>query len=68
MYSDEENRGFPVFRASELPTNFPYGAVVTPDIRYHELWNAETTHRQRRAEKFISDNSSCLAVLCTAHI
>ena len=65
IYSGEEYQGFPVFRASELPLDYPYSAVITPDGRYHEL-GIENKHEL--AEGLLKEHGDCLAVLCTAHV
>jgi hypothetical protein len=67
-YSGEEYPGFPVFRASELPLEYPYGGVVTPDGRYHELWIGEGERKRELAEGLLKEHGNCLAVLCTAHV
>lgn len=61
-------KGHPVFRASELPLDLPYGAVVTPYGLYHELWTGEDRYRPERTERLIKEHWNCLAVLCSAHV
>jgi hypothetical protein len=58
-----------VIAAGGLRTDFFYGALVTPDGRYHDFSPFEpSAEADARREALPREHAECLAVVCKAHI
>ena len=69
IYAGSGRRGHGVIAAGGLRTDFFYGALVTPDGRYHDFSPSEPSEEaDARREALLCEHAGCLAVVCKAHI